>query len=370
MGASIPDVTPQTVLKLYDLLYICTAAESIARLHMVWSSVTFTALDAGWEFAGVAGDRALAEVVLDGLCPLINEKLVRTRKTETTYSANIIAVRPWNMQSFSDPTAREEQVGEFVKALRTQSMEDMHKFRVGDNLLLDVPRNFYETYRDSGDFTSVRMVPFVDDEDEEDKKEAPKSSRNMAVSGIILVMMVCLVATNTVPLLQASLLATFALVSTGCLPQQDAFNAIKIRTVLTIVGAFGIGKAMGSTNVARVLATQLGHLLLPFGSTGVYTAIFVATVGLGIVFHATAVVILMFPICLELHHPYPDVPLHRCLAMLMIGAGCQMLSPVSYQTNLMAYASGHYTFADFPKVGIGMVCTIGVVAVCTVDQLV
>lgn len=86
-----------------------------------------------------------------------------------------------------------------------------------------------------------------------------------------------------------------------------------------------------------MLATALCTALTPFGSKGVLSAIFAATVGLGVVFHATAVVILMFPICIGMS-THAGLPLHQALAMMMIGAGCQMLSPVSYQTNLMAYA--------------------------------
>merc|ERR1712007_39863 len=101
---------------------------------------------------------------------------------------------------------------------------------------------------------------------------------------------------------------------------------------------------------------------------GILTAIYSATVLLGIVFHATAVVILMFPICVKMSSE-ADVPLHQALAMMMIGAGCQMLSPVSYQTNLMAYACGDYTFSDFPRVGLGTVLVIGVVAIALVEKV-
>lgn len=181
--------------------------------------------------------------------------------------------------------------------------------------------------------------------------------------------MIAAVATHTFPLLEASLLTAFALVMTGCLPQQRAFQAINVRTLLTIVGAFGIGKAVGNTNVAKVLAMCLCNLLEPLGKKGLLAGIFTATVGLGVVFHATAVVILMFPVCLEISENQ-DIPLHQAMAVLMIGASNQLLSPVSYQTNIMAFASGYYTFGDFPKVGLGMTVLVGATCVALVDVLV
>ena len=78
---------------------------------------------------------------------------------------------------------------------------------------------------------------------------------------------------------------------------------------------------------------------IPVQEPALLFGIFFITVLFGIVFHATAVVILLFPICvnsgLELFGK--DFEIHKVLVCLMVGAGCQMLSPISYQTNLMAY---------------------------------
>jgi hypothetical protein len=367
MGSEIEDVNKSTELRQYDILYLFTTADAIARLNDEWSTVSFTALDAGWEFVNnKSGDRCLAEVVLDGLCPLINDRLVRTRRTETTYNASILAVRPCSMHT----TRGSGDVGKFVQALRTMSEAQTHKFTIGDNLLLGVPRSFFNNFKNSTHFASVRELKTSED-DEDDKKshdEKPQKKDNtyMIISGIILVGMVGVVATNTLELIQGSLSAVFALVATGCLPQQDAFNAIKIRTVLSIVGAFGVGNAMGETHVAKVLALICVEALIPFGAKGIFAAVYFATCLLGVVFHATAVVVLMFPVCQEMAMKM-SIPLHQVVAVLMMGAGCMFLSPVSYQTNLMAFASGHYTFADFPKVGFGMTVVIGIIVVYTVE---
>jgi len=158
------------------------------------------------------------------------------------------------------------------------------------------------------------------------------------------------------------MVTTFCLVLTGCLTAEKAIQAIKIRTVLTIVGAFGLGKAIGKTNVALVLAQGLTYLMMPFGEPGILFSIFLVTVCLGVVFHATAVVILIYPVCIAAASQM-DIPIHRILCILMIGAGCLMLSPVSYQTNIMAYAAGNYDFNDFPKLGLPVVVLIAVVAI-------
>eukprot|EP00392_Amoebophrya_sp_AT5.2_P010520 g10584.t1 len=186
--------------------------------------------------------------------------------------------------------------------------------------------------------------------------------RKQVASLVILALMIGTVSTDTLPLLTACMSATYALVVTNCLTKEQAFSAIKIRTILTIVGAFGLGEAIGSTKVALLVASGITDCLAPFGETGLLVGIFLVTVLLGIVFHATAVVILIFPVCLETANRL-NVPVHRAVCILMIGAGCQMLSPVSYQTNLMALSAGNYSFNDFPRLGLPIVLLIGCVAV-------
>ena len=73
----------------------------------------------------------------------------------------------------------------------------------------------------------------------------------------------------------------------------DIFKTMFERTVLTIVGTFGIAAAFKKTGVASVVANILVGLSLPYGPVGVLTCIFMVTCLLGGFFHATATVILM-----------------------------------------------------------------------------
>merc|ERR1719284_972902 len=97
---------------------------------------------------------------------------------------------------------------------------------------------------------------------------------------------------------------------TGCTTMDTIVRGAKLRTVLTIVGAFGLGKAIGKEHVAEVLADMLIYALSPFGARGLLVAIFAATVALGVIFHGTAVVVLMYPICEEVseEHGLPLPP--------------------------------------------------------------
>ena len=51
-------------------------------------------------------------------------------------------------------------------------------------------------------------------------------------------------------------------------------------------------------------------------------------------------------------------PLPFVLAIL-IAAGCNLMSPVAYQTNLMVYGPGGYRFSDFLRMGVPITLLIG-----------
>merc|ERR1719498_399409 len=145
--------------------------------------------------------------------------------------------------------------------------------------------------------------------------------------------------------------AILALNLTKCASADRMKKSVPLNVVLTIVGAFGLGNAIGKHGVAEAIAQFLVTIMKPYGQLGLLVAIWVVVVLLGIIFHGTAVVALMFPL---VHHvaQAAGIPLHQMIAVLCYSVACQMLSPVSYNTNLMAYAAcPDYKFEDFTKVG-------------------
>eukprot|EP00435_Cladocopium_sp_Y103_P033477 s2461_g8.t1 len=324
-----------------DVLYIWTTTDAILEL-ISFSWVSLIALDGGFEHQHRDDGREVVEVVLDGLCPLVKEQLTSTTMLDGAYGANCLAIRPCSMQHFQKPEAQASEVRTFVGLLRDQ--KKAYQFHIGDNLILDVPRNFAADYQNTTHFTLVRRK----------KVERVTLVRHRHDGEW------CTIGdANYFGGQQYNAFAGGCTVLFGCLPQKKAFSAINLRIVLTIVGAFGIAKAVNKTNLAAVMAHMICELLAPFGSRGIYAGIFIATVGLGVVFHCTAVVSLLFPIVVAISESDNlPVPLHEAMAVLMMGASCQVFS------------SGCYTFADFPRVGFGIVIIVGIISVGFVDQLI
>ncbi|EER05735.1 sodium/sulfate transporter, putative [Perkinsus marinus ATCC 50983] len=419
--------SPDFVLQPYDVLHIYCSADTVLKLQHDGRVGLLTRdsgeLSTGGNFGGKAQNTELFEVVLDGLCPLIGQPIVNA-KTRKLYGGQIVAIRPHDLQLLqkdnnrqvvvskrrmknltprarsvshirSRPSARtfseselapnvpylsigasipgravtytplpgsemEPEEESVVRLLQSEMDERSWRLAVGDGLIVEAPSGFAEQFSGTGHFAVITRLSSSGETKE--GEVTADGRRLMWISGVIVLGMVLLVATNTLPLLQASMTASLLLVLFDCLSLTKAVGAVNIRTVMTIVGAFGVGKAMAKTHVATILAQALVGLMSPLGALGVLGAIFVATCLLGVVFHATAVVVLLFPVCVSVAHQM-GLPVHQCLGPLMVGAGCQFLSPISYQTNLMVYAVAGYAFGDFAKLGLGLTLVVGIITV-------
>ena len=51
---------------------------------------------------------------------------------------------------------------------------------------------------------------------------------------------------------------------------------------------------------------------------------------------------------------------------LMAGAGCNFLTPLSYQTNLMVYGPGGYRFTDFARLGAPLLLIVACIATAVI----
>lgn len=337
-------------LRLDDVLWLRTNVESVASLFHT-AGVVFLALDLSDEVATFdPASRDLVEAVLDKESPLVGHRIGHARKYRPEYDCPIVAFRAFNTEQGDDMLSQDGGTVDLGATPET-------RLQAGDHILLNTPMTFYNTFKDSQDFVVLRKVAHGDS----DRGDTLDNSKAI-YGGAILMGLVALVSTSTLQLLEAVFLALAALICTRCTTMDSCVRAVKLRTVLTIVGAFGLGKAIGQEGVAKVLAEILIFLLGPFGVEGILIAVFGSTVALGIIFHGTAVVVLMFPICRSVSDSM-GIPIHQLVAVLCLSVSCQMLSPISYQTNLMAYSTGGYQFADFTKVGMGLVICIAVVAI-------
>ena len=78
--------------------------------------------------------------------------------------------------------------------------------------------------------------------------------------------------------------------------------------------------------------------------------------------------VFMFPISMTIASSL-GVSFMPFVLTVMVGASCSFISPVSYQTNLMVYGPGGYSFGDFVKIGIPLSLLVGGVTIFLVPLI-
>ncbi len=227
-------------------------------------------------------------------------------------------------------------------------LEDAH-IEAGDKAVFEVNDTFfYESYLEH-DFSLTKPLEGF---------HLQRTDRAVEAS-LITLAMVTVVALGWMSMLNAALLASGAMLLTGCLPLRTAGRSIDWATLVVIACAIGLESAVKRSG----LADQLAGLLTAMGGDNPYLAL--AVIYLGCTFMTNvitnnAAAAFMFPIALSTAAQL-GVNFMPFAVTLMVSASCAFITPTGYQTNLMIWGPGGYAFGDFVKIGTVMTLIVAAV---------
>eukprot|EP00051_Salpingoeca_urceolata_P005653 m.75449 g.75449 ORF g.75449 m.75449 type:complete len:271 (+) comp14482_c0_seq2:1607-2419(+) len=161
------------------------------------------------------------------------------------------------------------------------------------------------------------------------------------------------------------LFASGGLMIARCITPHEAREAINLQVLLVIAGAFGLSAAMVNSGAADEVAGVLVKAADPTGKTGLYIMIYAATTLFSQAVTNNAAITIMFPIAFSAAAD-TGLDFRPFMFLLMMGASSSYMTPTGYQTNLMVYGPGGYTFMDYVRFGgllqlFSAVVTIGVI---------
>jgi len=218
----------------------------------------------------------------------------------------------------------------------------------GDDLILEVDEDFFNENLNEVEFSLIKRLTGV---------RFKRYDRALTAAGIMIAMVV--VATlGWLSMLNAALLATGAMLLTGCMTFRWAGRSVDFSILVIIASAMGLGTAV----TASGLAAHIADLLLIVGGRNPYLAlsmVFLGCVVMNTLITNVASAVFMFPIALNLATAL-GVNGMPFVMTLMVAASCSFISPMSYQTNLMVYGPGTYRFSDFVKIGVPLTLLVGI----------
>lgn len=170
----------------------------------------------------------------------------------------------------------------------------------------------------------------------------------------IMVGMLFLMITGWVSVTGASMLASLAIILTGCLSMDDAYNAIDWKSIVLIAGMLPMSTALQKVGLVDVVANGFTGILGDMGPMAILAALFLLTSVFTQVLSNTATAVLIAPIAFATATSMGVQP-HAFLMGVAVAASMAFASPVASPVNALVMGAGHYRFSDYAKVGIPMI---------------
>lgn len=320
-------VGPTRYLREEDRLIFVGNVDSVVDLKQIRGLVS--AEQQVFKLDDKSIDRSLIEVVISREFPLLR-KTVKESEFRKFYGAVIIAV---------------SRNGEQIK----QRIGDLI-LEPGDTLLLEANSEFVEKQRFAKDFLVVSPVADFQ----------PVESKKQWVALGILVGMIAAASLGLLSMFEAAVVATYALIATGCVSVQAARKKISWHIIVIIAASLALGTAMTNSGLAdeiasRLIGTVAGSPELTLLVMFVLTAVFSAVIS------NVAAAVILFPIAVSAAESM-GLNILPFAVMIMVAASASFATPIGYQTNLMVYGPGDYQFSDFLKLGIPLTIIVGVVS--------
>ncbi|ELR70454.1 hypothetical protein C900_03708 [Fulvivirga imtechensis AK7] len=224
-----------------------------------------------------------------------------------------------------------------------------HKIHLGDILLMDgdsEPKTFYSR----NDWITIQRIA----RDEIEKHLYRKDKLTLSVA--ILIGVILLAVTNTLPILISAWAGVALMLLTRCISIKRAYQNVDWRVIFLLAGIIPLGAAMNKTGADQLIAHGFVELTSGTSSVFVVSGLFLLTTLLTGVISNQATAVLLVPIAIKIATEL-GMPPEPLIIAILFGANTSFLTPVGYQTNAMVYGPGNYKFTDFVKVG-GVICFI------------
>jgi di/tricarboxylate transporter len=258
----------------------------------------------------------LAELIVPLRSELVGKTLAQCRFRER-YGLNILAVHRQGQAILDD-------------------LPDLN-LAVGDTLLVQGPISYLRQIgRDMNLISATQLGPQPGD----------RITRKAKLALGILGLMVICVVTGILPLATASLAAALALILTGCLSAERAYESINGRVIVLIGGMLPLAMALEKTGVAELIAGWLSNLSQDIGTLSGLLLLCLFTSILSQIASNSVAAALMTPIALSLAAAEGLAYLPFAIA-IAVAATTSYITPLTNADNLMVREAGGYTMRDY-----------------------
>lgn len=179
---------------------------------------------------------------------------------------------------------------------------------------------------------------------------------------LIMLAMILILVADIMPTTQAAVLAAAAMVLTGCLTMDEAYESVDWKSLLLIAGMLPMSTALVKVGLIDDLASGLVESVGEAGPLAVMASLFFLTMVFTQVLSNTATAVILAPLALIIAQEL-DVRPEAFMMSVAIAASMAFASPVASPVNTLVMTAGGYKFADYAKVGIPLSLLMFVISV-------
>ncbi len=323
---------PQTVLRFGDLLIVQGEANEV--------SFAAAQLNLGLQPAEPSDHKALvnveiglAEILLPPRSRLVGKTIVESR-IGTLYKLTVLGIRRPGTDDELD--------------LKSTPL------RFGDTLLVQGAwEDILALRRRRRDFVVMGQP--------EEMIGAP-ARKKAPIALLILAGMLILMITNLLPVAAASMLAGLAMIVTGCLTIDDAYEFVDWKSIVLIAGMLPMAIALEKVGLVELVASGLTDVFGAMSPLVVMASLFLITSLFTQVLSNTATTVLIAPIALLTAQNMGLQP-QSFLMAVALAASMAFASPVASPVNTLVMGAGNYKFTDYIKVGVPLILISMVITV-------
>ena len=181
--------------------------------------------------------------------------------------------------------------------------------------------------------------------------DRPLQWRRALIALTVFVLVVAAAGLGIAPIAAAAFAGAVALILLGVLTPDEAYSGLKPDILLLIAGMVVVGTAIEVTGLAAQGAGLLIEVIRPFGPLGALIVLYGVTLFATELLSNATVAVLVTPIAVALAESLGVDP-RPFLVAVMMAASAAFATPFGYQTNVLVYQMGGYSYMDFVRVGV------------------
>lgn len=175
--------------------------------------------------------------------------------------------------------------------------------------------------------------------------------RRASLSMAVFAGVIAAAAAGIAPIAASALAGAVLLILLRVISADEAYRGLRPEVLILIAGMVAIGIAIEESGLAAVATESLIGWVRPFGPL-VALALFYGVVLFVTEFLSNATVAVLFtPVAVAIAESLSVSP-RPFLVALMMAASAAFATPFGYQTNVLVYRMGGYSYLDFVRIGL------------------